>query len=86
MLSQIRIILIGCIILVALSGLFQKANAATEEEMRATMQNILDALNAHDVAQMSLYHGEKEGHVLLEYAELLLILFGLRHQLSLCYI
>ena len=55
MFSQIRTILIGCIILIALGGFFQKATAATEEEMRATMQGILAALNAHDVAQMSLY-------------------------------
>jgi len=55
MFSQIRTILIGCIILIALGGLFQKATAATEEEMRAAMQDILAALNAHDVAQMSLY-------------------------------
>ena len=55
MFSQIRTILIGCIILIALGGVFQTANAATEEEMRSFMQDILEALNAHDVAQMGSY-------------------------------
>jgi steroid delta-isomerase-like uncharacterized protein len=55
MFSHINRILMGCIILIALGGLFQKATAATEEEMRSVMQDILDALNAHDVAQMDSY-------------------------------
>jgi len=55
MFSQISRNLIGCIILIVLGGLFQKATAATEEEMRSVMQDILDALNAHDVAQMGSY-------------------------------
>jgi len=54
MYSQIRNISIACIISVALGGVFQTA-AATEEEMRTAMQGILDAINAHDVAQMNLY-------------------------------
>jgi len=58
MYSQIRNISIACIILIAFGGLFQKATAATEEEMRAAMQGMLDAFNAHDVAQMSSYWTE----------------------------
>jgi steroid delta-isomerase-like uncharacterized protein len=42
------------IILIALGGVLQ-ATAATEEEMRAAMQGMVDALNAHDVAQINLY-------------------------------
>jgi len=55
MYSQIKNISIACIILIALGGVFQKATAATEEEMRAAMQGMLDALNVQDAAQMSSY-------------------------------
>ena len=55
MYPQIRNISIICFILIGLGGLFQNATAATEEEMRAAMEGFVDALNAHDVAQMSSY-------------------------------
>ena len=55
MYSQIRNNSIACVILIALGGICQIANAASEEEMRTTMQGLIDALNAHDAAQMSLY-------------------------------
>jgi len=55
MCSQIKRILIACIILVALGGVFQKSNAASEEEMRTAMQGLIDGLNAHDTAQMGLH-------------------------------
>lgn len=55
MYSQIKNILIVCIILITLTGNFQTAAAATEEEMRAAMQGMLDAVNVQDATQMSLY-------------------------------
>jgi steroid delta-isomerase-like uncharacterized protein len=55
MYSQIRNNSIACVILIALGGISQIATAASEEEMRTTMQGLIDALNAHDAAQMSLY-------------------------------
>jgi steroid delta-isomerase-like uncharacterized protein len=55
MFSQIKTILVACIIVIALSGVFQVATAATEEEMRTAMQGFVEALNAHDVAEMSSY-------------------------------
>jgi len=55
MYSQIKNISIACIVLIALSGLFQNATAASEEEMRAAMEGFVEALNAHDVTQMSSY-------------------------------
>ena len=47
-------IFISCIILVAFASVLQ-ATAATEEEMMAARQGMIDAINAHDVAQMKLY-------------------------------
>ena len=56
MFSQIRTILIGCIILIALGGFFQIATAATEEELLAVHEASNNALNAHDVdTMMSLW-------------------------------
>jgi steroid delta-isomerase-like uncharacterized protein len=55
MFSQIKTIFVVCIISIMLSGVFQIATAATEEEMRAAMQGMVDAVNAHDAAQMSSY-------------------------------
>jgi steroid delta-isomerase-like uncharacterized protein len=55
MFSQIKTIVVACIILITLSSVFQTATAATEEEMRTAMQGLIDALNAHDAAQMSSY-------------------------------
>jgi steroid delta-isomerase-like uncharacterized protein len=55
MYSQIRNNSIACVILIALGGICQIANAASEEDMRAAMQGMLDAVNAHDAAQMSSY-------------------------------
>jgi steroid delta-isomerase-like uncharacterized protein len=55
MYSQIRNISIVCAILVALGGTFQVATAASEEEMRAAMQGLIEGLNAHDTAHMSAY-------------------------------
>jgi len=55
MYSQIKNISTACVVLIALGGLFQRATAASEEEMRAAMQGMLDAVNAHDTAQMSSY-------------------------------
>ena len=51
--SQIRHILIACIILIALVAVPQAT--ATEAEMRAAMQSLQDAFNAHDLAQTGLY-------------------------------
>jgi steroid delta-isomerase-like uncharacterized protein len=55
MFSKIKSILVACIILVIISGVFQIATAATEEDMRAAMQGLIDGLNAHDTDQMSLH-------------------------------
>ena len=54
MASQIKTILIACLMVVTLSGVFQTA-AASEEEMRASMEGLIDCLNAHDTAQMCSY-------------------------------
>ena len=51
MFSQIRTILIGCIILIVLGGVPQ-VNAATEEELLAVHDAANNALNAHDVDTM----------------------------------
>jgi steroid delta-isomerase-like uncharacterized protein len=55
MYSQIRSNSIACVILIALVGISQIATAASEEEMRAAMQGLINGLNAHDTAQMSSY-------------------------------
>jgi steroid delta-isomerase-like uncharacterized protein len=55
MFSQIKTILVAFIILGTLSGVVQMSTAATEEDMRATMQGLIEELNAHDTDQMSSY-------------------------------
>ena len=55
MFLQIKDILVTCIIVIALGSITQISNAATEEEIRATMQGLIESVNAHDTAQMALY-------------------------------
>ena len=55
MYSRIMNILIAFIILIAICGSFQKATAATEEEMKTAMQGMIDAVNIQDATQMSSY-------------------------------
>jgi steroid delta-isomerase-like uncharacterized protein len=52
---QVKNISIACVILITLGGISQITATASEEEMRAAMQGMLDAVNAHDTAQMSSY-------------------------------
>ena len=55
MFSRIKGVLVVCFVFVCLSGIFQIAAAASEAEMRAAMDGMVEAVNAHDVAQMSSY-------------------------------
>jgi len=55
MFSNTKTIFIACFIIVTLSGVFQMTANASEEEMRAAMQGLIDGLNAHDTAQMTLH-------------------------------
>ena len=53
MYSQIRNILIACIVPVVLVGVPQAL--ATEAEMKTAMEGMIEAVNAHDTAKMSSY-------------------------------
>ena len=55
MFQHIKNTFAACVIFVTLGGVFQIATAASEEEMRAAMQGLIDGLNAHDTAQMTLH-------------------------------
>ncbi|MEJ2704020.1 MAG: ester cyclase [Sedimentisphaerales bacterium] len=55
MFSRFKTIFLACTIFVVLSSIFQIDAAASEEEMRAAMQGLIDAVNAHDTAQMNSY-------------------------------
>ena len=55
MFSRIKIILIACIVLVTLTGIYQTAAGAAEQDLRTAMQGLIEGLNAHDMAQINLH-------------------------------
>jgi steroid delta-isomerase-like uncharacterized protein len=55
MFPKIRTFIVVCVTLVILISICKIANAATEEEMRTTMQGLIEGLNDHDTGQMTLH-------------------------------
>jgi steroid delta-isomerase-like uncharacterized protein len=55
MFSRIKAFLFVCLVLFCLDGIFLVTACASEAEMRAAMQGMIEAVNTHDVTRMSSY-------------------------------